>query len=118
MAELYTAHAPDALRLAYVLTGDGHAARDIVQDAFVRLFGKFRDIRDPSAFGSYLRTTVVNLSRDRFRKLRSERRREMRQRSLRQEVSSEPPDVESRHVVRRALMALPSRQRAAVVLRY
>jgi len=40
MAELYTAHAPDALRLAYVLTGDGHAARDIVQDAFVRLFGK------------------------------------------------------------------------------
>src|SRR2546423_582232 len=34
----------------------------------------------------------------------------MRQRSLRQEMSTEPPDVESRNVVRRALMALPSRQ--------
>ncbi|MGH2597047.1 MAG: sigma factor [Actinomycetota bacterium] len=35
LAELYVSHAPEALRLAYLLTGDCGAAEDLVQDAFV-----------------------------------------------------------------------------------
>jgi RNA polymerase sigma-70 factor (sigma-E family) len=118
MADLFALHAPDAYRLAYLLTGDPHGAADIVQDAFVRLFGRFRDIREPAAFRSYLRTTVVNLSRDRFRKLRSDRERVAREVSLRQDRAARIPDIESRDSMIAAIRALPSRQQAALVLRY
>ena len=118
MADLFALHAPDAYRLAYLLTGDRHGAADIVQDAFVRLFGRFRDIREPAAFRSYLRTTVVNLSRDRFRKLRSDRERVAREVSLRQDRAARIPDIESRDSMIAAIRALPSRQQAALVLRY
>lgn len=74
LTALFLRHAPDAGRLAYVMTGDREAAQDILQDAFVRLFGQFRDLRNPESFQAYLRTTIVNLSRDRFRKLKAERR--------------------------------------------
>lgn len=118
IAELYWAHAPEAMRLAYLLTGDRQAAADVVQDAFVRLFGRFRDIRDPDAFEAYLRRTVVNLSKDRFRRLRSERAREERERGLRREAAESMPDVAERDFMRRALRSLPYRQQAALVLRY
>jgi RNA polymerase sigma-70 factor (sigma-E family) len=118
MAELYGAYSQDAYRLAYLLTGDRHPAADVVQDAFVRLFGRFRDLREPAAFPSYLRATVVNLSRDRFRKLRSDRRRLARQGSLREERAPGIPDIEGRDAVMDALRTLPPRQQAVLVLRY
>ena len=37
LGELYLRHADDAVRLAYLLTGDRDLAEDLVQDAFVRL---------------------------------------------------------------------------------
>ena len=61
------------MRLAFLLTRDQHAAEDIVQDAFVRLFGRFQELRNPDACEIYLLRTVVNLSRDRFRSPRLER---------------------------------------------
>src|SRR5437588_487857 len=73
LGELYARHAPDAARLAYLLTGDRALAEDLVQEAFVRMFGRFRDLRNPEAFGAYLRKTVVNLSRSHFRRLKVER---------------------------------------------
>lgn len=50
MAELYARYGPGAARLAYLLTGDRGTADDLAQEAFVRVFGRFRDIRDPGAF--------------------------------------------------------------------
>src|SRR5437762_7225921 len=72
-AELYVANAPDALRLAYLLTGDRVLAEDLVQEAFVKLAGRFADLRNPSAFPAYLRKTVVNLARTHWRRRRVER---------------------------------------------
>lgn len=118
IAELYSRHAPEAMRLAYLLTGDSHAAADVVQDAFIRLLGRFRDIRNPDAFEAYLRKTVVNLAKDRFRKLSSERARQERDRSLRREVAESMPDFSERDSLRRALRTLSYRQQAALVLRY
>ena len=46
LGELYRRHAGDAARLAYLITGDRALADDLVQDAFVRLYGRFRDLRD------------------------------------------------------------------------
>lgn len=36
----------DAVRLAYLLTGDRYLAEDLAQDAFVRSFGRFQDLRE------------------------------------------------------------------------
>jgi RNA polymerase sigma-70 factor (sigma-E family) len=116
LADLYWRHASDAVRLAFLLTGDQHAAEDIVQDAFVRLFGRFQELRSPNSFEVYLRRTVVNLSRDRFRRLRLERNHAAQTRAIQQaEVASR---VEDREVLRHALQRLPHRQRAALVLRF
>lgn len=115
--ELYEAHADRAKRLAYLLTGDAELAEDLVQEAFVKLAGTFRGLRRPEAFGAYLRTTIVNLTRSHFRHLRSERSYLERERA-RPARHVEQPDVASRTDLRSALAALPYRQRAAVVLRY
>src|SRR5438309_7356699 len=73
LAELYLRHSERATKLAYLLTGDHSLAEDLVQDAFVRLAGRFADLRDPGAFEAYLRKTVVNLARMHFRRRRVER---------------------------------------------
>jgi RNA polymerase sigma-70 factor (sigma-E family) len=115
-AELYQRHCSDAIRLAYLLIGDRHLAEDLTQDAFVRLFGRFHDLRKPDAFGFYLRRTVVNLSRDHFRRLQRERAHLRGQHAqVEQDQSSR---IEARDQLLEALQHLPPRQRAAVVLRY
>jgi RNA polymerase sigma-70 factor (sigma-E family) len=118
IAAVYAAHARRAGRLAYLLTGDRHLAEDLAQEAFVRLMGRLGSIRDDEAIAAYLRTSVVNLSRKHWRKLGHERRYLDAQRSSSIAIQTTLPDVESRDVIRRALEALPYRQRAAIVLRF
>ena len=73
LGRLYVRHASDAVRLAYLLTGDRALAEDLVQDAFVKLAGRLVHLRDPAAFEAYLQRTVVNLSRSHFRRRKVER---------------------------------------------
>jgi RNA polymerase sigma-70 factor (sigma-E family) len=116
LGELYAQHGPGAARLAYLLTGDKTTAEDLVNEAFVRVFGRFRDMRDPGSFESYLRRTIVNLTNSHFRRLRTERDYLRRRR-----VEPPPPsmpDLESRDEMWRLLQRLPQRQRAAIVLRF
>ena len=101
LARLYEQHAPAALRLAYLLTGDHALAEDQVQDAFVRVIGRFGQLRDETAFDAYLRRTVVNLSYWTFRRRRVERE-----------------EVEERDELWCRLGSVAPRQRAALVLRY
>ena len=115
---LYATHAPSAIRLPYLLTGDRHLAEDLVQDAFVRVAGRFQHLRDPESFEAYLRRIVVNLSRGYFRRLRVERKYLSREESRRTFSYVDPPDIEERDALWGALHHLPYRQRAAVVLRY
>jgi RNA polymerase sigma-70 factor (sigma-E family) len=115
LGELYEAHAPEAARLAYLLTGDRAFAEDLVHEAFVRLFGRFRDLRHPEAFRSYLRTTVVNLARSHFRHRAVERAYVERAGRPEPAAGAEPggtPELWD------ALRTLRPRQRAAIVLRY
>jgi RNA polymerase sigma-70 factor (sigma-E family) len=113
--ELYRAHAPDALRLAYLLTGDRGLAEDLAQDAFVKVFGRFHDLRNRDAFWWYLRRTIVNLSRSHFRRRRVERAWLERQHV---DEAQSDPDVGERERLRAALQLLRPEQRAAIVLRY
>jgi len=104
------------LRAAYALTGDRHAAEDLVQQALAKAFLRWRRVQGD--IEPYVRRILYHDSATRWRR-----------RSLRSETSvARPPDValvadasEDTHlrlVVRRALLALPPRQRAVLVLRY
>jgi RNA polymerase sigma-70 factor (sigma-E family) len=115
LEELYRAHAEDALRLAYLLTGDRALSEDLVQDAFVKVMGRFHDLRNRDSFWWYLRRTIVNLSRSHFRRRRVERAWLDRQRP---DEAAAAADLGERDRMRRALMTLRPEQRAAVVLRF
>jgi RNA polymerase sigma-70 factor (sigma-E family) len=116
LGELYRRHAPDAASLAYLLTGNRSLAEDLVQDAFVRMFGRFRDLRHPDAFNAYLRRTVVNLSRSHFRRAKVERAYLAREGAP--PATAAGPDIGPREEIWDALLRLPERQRTAIVLRY
>jgi RNA polymerase sigma-70 factor (sigma-E family) len=121
LGELYQEHAGPALRLAYLLTGDRALAEDLVQEAFVRVAGRFVHLRDPDAFGAYLRRAVVNLANSHFRRRRVERAyltQAQAEAGVRAGGGAADPSVEDRDRLWTALGRLPDRQRAAIVLRY
>jgi RNA polymerase sigma-70 factor (sigma-E family) len=117
LAELYVRSAPGGIRLAYLLTGDRALADDLVQEAFLRFVGRLHHVRDPEAFDAYLRRTIVNLSKNVFRR-RAVERRYLERESAAPRLEQHDRDVVAYESMRSALLALPARQRAAIVLRY
>jgi RNA polymerase sigma-70 factor (sigma-E family) len=114
LGDLYVRHAPDGIRLAFLLTGDRALAEDLVQEAFARLVGRMRQLRDPGAFGTYLRRTIVNLATSHFRRRRVERAYLERSATAPETNANEELDA----TMHDALLRLPERQRAAIVLRF
>jgi RNA polymerase sigma-70 factor (sigma-E family) len=104
------------LRVAVLLTGDWHAAEDLVQESLVKLYRAWPKLRldgDPDA---YLRRIMVNTHRSWWR---ARWRRETPAGELPDAVIADFADGQAfAALVRQALQALPRRQRAAVVLRY
>ena len=116
LSDLYIRHAPDGIRLAFLLTGDRALAEDIVQEAFARLVGRLRHLRRPDAFAAYLRRTIVNLTTSHFRHRRVER-------AYLERIAKAPepgtnPNEELDETMHEALLRLPERQRAVMVLRF
>jgi RNA polymerase sigma-70 factor (sigma-E family) len=118
LEELYVRHAPDAVRLAYLLTGDRALAEDLVQDAFVKVAGRLGHLRSPEAFYPYLRRTIVNLSKNHFRHRAVERAYVSRAESGDVPMDGAEGRVVAHESMRRALLELPPRQRAALILRF
>jgi RNA polymerase sigma-70 factor (sigma-E family) len=116
--ELYVVHAPQTVQFAYLLTGDKELAQDLVQEAFVKMLSRFQDLREPYSFQTYLRRTVINLSKKHWRRLAVERRHRSLQGALLSEAAVPFPDVATSDVLWDALQQLPARQRAAVILRF
>lgn len=118
-AALYRAHVPGAVRLAYLLTGDAACAQDVAHDAFLKAAARLRFMHDPDRFASYLRRTVV---RGVLMHRRSAEREEARERRAAGQGAGAVVDHAgnaSAHLdLVAALATLPSRQRAALVLRY
>lgn len=116
LPELFAAHYRRLLALAVLVTDDPATAEDLVQEAFARLHG--RALADPDRALAYLRSTVLNLSRSRLRRLRTARKHDRPDDRL---VSSAEEDVLLRadqQAVLDALRTLSPRQRQALVLRY
>jgi len=104
------------IRSAQLLTGDKALAEDAVQAALVRVYGAWPRIRRRDLVEAYARRAV-------HREVLSWRRR----RQSTEVVAPLPPDVAvldaaasiaERDAVQRALLQLPLRQRAVIVLRY
>lgn len=104
------ARLPHLLRFGRALTGDEHAAADLVQDALERTLVRWSKITSDDPEG-YVRRAMVNRSISVWRKLRLER------------LTDHPPspsydDPERDDVLLDALRTLPPRQRAVIALRY
>ena len=103
---VYTTAYRDLLRVAYVLTGSGAAAEDVVHDVFCRVGPRIAELDNPVA---YLRVAVVNQCRSIHRRLKRAPR------------PDRPPEIvldTGLTELRDALQQLPVRQRTAIVLRY
>lgn len=110
----YEEHYVPLLRLCILLSGDRQVAEDIVQDAFVRVTPRIEEV-PTDHLASYLRRVALNLWKNRLRSLTRERR--ARDRTAIVHVT-DPIGREDRSALRAAVLRLPKRQRACLVLRY
>jgi RNA polymerase sigma-70 factor (ECF subfamily) len=114
LARLFEAQHQRLFRLALRLAHDAEEARDLVQEAFLRVARRPQAALESDRDGEALLVRVlVNLCRDRHR------RQVVRERGG-APASAPPSDAESqtvaRDAVRRALATLPARRRAVVVM--
>jgi RNA polymerase sigma-70 factor (sigma-E family) len=115
--EFAAAHSAGLINLALMVSGDRGRAEDAAQEALVRVYQRWSRLDDPLA---YARRTVVNATRDDWR--RAERATRAYDDAGRLANLDKADDAEASVLERDALMAalnaLPHRQRAVVVLRY
>lgn len=98
------------VEIARLTTGSNALAEELVQDAFADLYRRFETVHSPDA---YLRRAVVSRCTSWVRRRATERR--FHERQPHEPPTWTDPDTLS---VTDAIERLPTRQRAAVVLRY
>jgi len=105
---------PGLLRTAYLLTGDRGHAEDVVQTALLQVARKWRRMRGKPT--PYAHRAVVNLAKNHWR----DRVRRPRESTAIIEPGCAAPeaDVLLQQVLLPAVLDLPVRQRAVLVLRY
>ena len=113
---LFHAYYPQIVHTAFSLVGDWDLADQLAQDAYLRLWRRWRWISDRQAAPLYLQRTVVNLSREKIR-------RKMIERRALKTGGTEPgeapqPDIAAVVELRRAIAGLPVRKTECVVLRH
>jgi len=114
MRVAFERHYLSLLKLSVALSGRRDTAEDLVQEAFVRSAARITQL-EPDEVRPYLRRVVVNLWKNRLRRFATEARNSIS--LVRPEPESEAP-LEERDLLWRAVMRLPSRQRACLVLRF
>ena len=104
-------------RMAYLLCGDWHRAADITQEALLRVYVAWPHIERKDCLSPYARRAVVSVVIDQARKLSNT---EVPELAVEATSSAHDParEVTDRQSLVQALVRLPPRQRACVVLRY
>jgi RNA polymerase sigma-70 factor (sigma-E family) len=106
---------PRLYRTAFALTGNRHDADDLLQAAFARTYRSWHRVRDADRPEAYVHRVIVNEA------VSARRRPWRRERSWAvppEHPAAEPAEVGHLDGVWGALLALPPRQRAILVLRY
>ncbi|NUT03478.1 MAG: SigE family RNA polymerase sigma factor [Hamadaea sp.] len=111
-AEFYRVTSPRTLRYAYGLTGDLAQAQDVVQEAYIRAWQRWRRLSGYDDAEAWLRLVVSRLVFDWWRHLRVRRNAPVEQ------PAAVPPPSEDTMLVVAALKKLPERQRQALALHY
>ncbi len=116
----FVAQSTDALlRTAYLIVGDLPEAEDLVQDALLKVAGRWSRVRRMEHPVAYARRILVNLALGGAAR-RGRRRRELTGEALsdRGHEPGESDAIDTQDELMRALAALPPRQRTVLVLRY
>jgi RNA polymerase sigma-70 factor (ECF subfamily) len=100
--------------LTYRMTGSLSDAEDLAQETFIQAFRELKSFRADARFSSWLYRIAVNRCLNWRR--RAERQDRVRQEWGEQETASDLPDHDLANLVQEALLRLPPKQRAAVVL--
>jgi RNA polymerase sigma-70 factor (sigma-E family) len=120
--EFAAAQARPLRRTAYLLCGDWHLAEDLMQSVLIKMYRSWSRLERHGELASYVRRVLVRTWVDEWRKpwRRWERNHDVVPDAP--DLSAEPDSVaqrmDARNVVHRALLTLPPRQRATLVLRY
>jgi RNA polymerase sigma-70 factor, ECF subfamily len=113
VAQVFAASYRKLVVQLYGIVGNASEAEDLVQEAFVRAYAagpRFTRVDNPEA---WLRTTAVNLYRNRWRKMRNFAR-------IKHRLAETPdlPGIDANIEVVDALRRLPENQRVVLVLHY
>jgi RNA polymerase sigma-70 factor (sigma-E family) len=110
-------HTSALMRTAYLMTGDGPAAEELVQDTLVRLYPKWHLVQAAEVPLAYVRRSLVNGFVNHTRRAS---RRETAVDYLPElpDDNDHPGRYDDRDQLWSLLRTLPHRQRAALVLRY
>jgi RNA polymerase sigma-70 factor (sigma-E family) len=104
-------------RTAYLLCGDWHLADDLVQEALAKAFRHWRRVRRADSPDAYVHRILINEAKNYWRRQGdSERQSVFAEREITSPDMSD--DVVNRADLLAALLHLPVRQRATIVLRY
>lgn len=104
------------VRVAYTLTGDQRAAEDLVQGALAKAYARWSRIDGDAE--PYVRRIIYHDQVSGWRRLGRQREVPMAAVPERAAPRRHDHDTTLRLVLREALLALPPRQRAVLVLRY
>lgn len=115
--DFFERHHAELARLAHLLLGSSDGADDLAADALVAVWHQWDRVRAADHPAAYARGVVANLARSRIRSLVRERRRVALFSSQRPDRVDDP-DVSAVVDVQAALVRLPFRKRACVVLRH
>ncbi|MFF6998253.1 SigE family RNA polymerase sigma factor [Streptomyces sp. NPDC008313] len=112
---------PRLMRTAFLLTGERHAAEDLVQSTLERVYTAWRKVSAADDPEAYVRRVMINTHARRHRRRLKEFLAPSNDSGLvREEADSEDgiARADDRGALLDALARLPARQREAVVLRY
>lgn len=119
--EFAVANAAPLRRCAYLFCGDWHLAEDLMQASLMKVYRAWSRVQEQDRLGNYARQVLLRTWLD-------EKRKPWRRAEFAAPVPDTPdvsadPDEQAhrdwaRDVVRKALLSVPPKQRAVVVLRY
>ncbi|EST23856.1 SigE family RNA polymerase sigma factor [Streptomyces roseochromogenus] len=112
---------PRLMRTAFLLTGEQHAAEDLVQSTLERVYVSWRKVGAADEPEAYVRRVMINLHARKHRRRLKEFLAPKDDSGLMHEVADTGDRIaqaDDRRALLTALAQLPVRQREAVVLRY
>jgi len=116
-AAYMAARQPSLLRTAYLLTGDRHAAEDLVQTALAKLYLSWDKVQKRNLIDGYVRRIMVNENSSLWR--RAWKRKEIPTDEIPEvNAATDHHDHGEKSALWEFVQTLPRRQRAVIVLRF